>query len=229
MGSDGCIGFVVFAIFGGIIVTPIVAFIIGSRQRRRAAAEQQRLFDEQRHFRGLEITKLYEQLGADPQSPLVARNLRRLLDAAPTGYHHELTTDGGWFDRVAPYLTTLLQTNMGAAVAERYFHLFTFPAGYQQKPLTLLDRLLKNGKDDEQSVASFQRLAGPLLALSSPREVQWLYARALENVRERKGAPSSKALALFIGRHSYSATRPDRAPTLYDEQAIANDIAARIA
>jgi hypothetical protein len=224
--EDGCI---VLLVVGGLIIAPIIAFALSFAQQRKAAAERQRVLGEQQHARGLEITKLYEQLGGGTQTPAVGRHIQRLLDAAPAGYHRELTLDGGWFDRVMPSLMTLLRTDLGAPLVERYFQLFTFPSSYQAKPLEFLHQVLKNVGDDEESVARFQRLSGPVLTLSSPPEAQWLYARALELVRERKGLSTSKALALYIGRHSYSAGRPDRTPTVYDEQAIANDIAARVA
>jgi len=61
----------------------------------------------------------------------------------------------------------------------------------------------------------------------SPEQIAWLYQRSLESVRASKGDPTLKALALQIGRISYASSRPDRRPTIYDEQAIANDIAVR--
>jgi hypothetical protein len=61
----------------------------------------------------------------------------------------------------------------------------------------------------------------------SPEQIAWLYHRSLESVRASKGDPTLKALALQIGRISYASSRPDRRPTIYDEQAIANDIAVR--
>jgi hypothetical protein len=61
----------------------------------------------------------------------------------------------------------------------------------------------------------------------SPAQMAWLYQRSLESVQASNGDPAIKALALHIGRISYASSRPDRRPTIYDEQAIANDIAVR--
>jgi hypothetical protein len=58
-------------------------------------------------------------------------------------------------------------------------------------------------------------------------QTTWLYQRSLESVQASKGDPAIKTLALQIGRLSYASSRPDRRPTIYDEQAIANDIAVR--
>ena len=54
--------------------------------------------------------------------------------------------------------------------------------------------------------------------------VSWdVYQEILLRLKEN---PALKPLALEKGRVAYSARRPDRALTLYDEQAIQNDIIA---
>lgn len=225
MENDGCLAVL---LVGGLVVAPIVAFILGSRRQSRADSARRRHKAEQQHALGVELTELFEQLGSDTTGPLVSRNMLTLLEAAPAGYHHDLVADGGWFDRVARHLFTLLRTELGAPVAERYFHLFTFPSGYQAKALEFLHEVLKHMTESEEDVRRFQRIAGPVLLLSSSLEAQWLYARTLDLVRATKGDTSAKALALYVGRYSYASARPDRTLTLYDEQAIANDIAVRV-
>ena len=225
MRSDGCIMLIIVL---GVVIAPIVAIVSSSRQQRKAAEERRHLYDTQQRARGGAITRIVEQIASDPGSVAVQQYVRRLVEESPVGFHSALVADGGWFDHASPHLTTLLRDETLAHVVEYYFQLFQFPAGTQTKVLSFLHQALRSSEDNEQSVARFQRLAEPVLALSSVPESQWLYARALELVRERRGNPSSKALALFVGRRSYSAGRPDRSPTVYDEQAIANDIATRI-
>jgi hypothetical protein len=67
-----------------------------------------------------------------------------------------------------------------------------------------------------------------LLSTFSPHQLSWAYQRALDAVQTTRGNPRLKSLAITLGRLSYSAFRKDRNPTVYDEQAIANDVGARI-
>lgn len=54
-----------------------------------------------------------------------------------------------------------------------------------------------------------------------------IYEGALFAVQQSGGAPNAKRFALLVGRLSLGSRRPDGLPTVYDEQAIANDISAR--
>lgn len=61
-----------------------------------------------------------------------------------------------------------------------------------------------------------------------PDNAHSIYQFALNAVKETKGDPDMKAFALSVGRASYGANRPGGNPTIYDEQAIQNDIASRL-
>lgn len=60
-----------------------------------------------------------------------------------------------------------------------------------------------------------------------PQFSRQIYDLALRAVAASGGSVASKTFALNIGRISYSAGRPEGAPTIYDEQAILNDIRVR--
>ena len=56
---------------------------------------------------------------------------------------------------------------------------------------------------------------------------QQFYSLALDLVITHKGNQNVKVFALDLGRWHYSLQRPDKKPTIYDEQAIQNDITTR--
>jgi len=56
---------------------------------------------------------------------------------------------------------------------------------------------------------------------------QWFYERVLEQVQRSPDSSNSAILALEVGRWHLGATRPDGKVTVYDEQAIQNDIVVR--
>jgi hypothetical protein len=76
---------------------------------------------------------------------------------------------------------------------------------------------------------AFDRVADRILPDSGTAEAMWLYQRLLEAVTLSAGDPKIKSLTLRIGRIAHAKGRPNGVPTVYDEQAIANDIAARTA
>jgi hypothetical protein len=54
-----------------------------------------------------------------------------------------------------------------------------------------------------------------------------VYDIALQTLSENSSSPVAKQLCLNAGRWHFGKTRPDNAPTIYDEQAIQNDILVR--
>jgi len=85
--------------------------------------------------------------------------------------------------------------------------------------------LIRDGVTDPRQLTTARIAIDKLLF--SPEEISRMYQQSLAAVESSKGIPAVKELALRIGRRSYSALRPDHRPTVYDEQAIANDIAMR--
>ena len=55
------------------------------------------------------------------------------------------------------------------------------------------------------------------------------YDATLVAVEKTNGSPPAKRVALEVGRLHFGTLRPDRRPTIYDENAIQNDIQTRIA
>jgi len=223
MQAEGC------AILVGALLSGIIGAIMWSAaSQRKQTEERQRLHDAQEYARATELAALFERVDVESRDPVERRRLEEIPKSAPVRYYPALTASGGWFDRAAPHLLASLQSGVNSRLAEHFFSLFAFPSGHQAKALEFLLQVMKNARGDEAGVATFQRIAGHVLSRSDVAEAQWLYDRALEQVRQREGDATSKAIALYVGRRAYSAARPDRTPTLYDEQAIANDISARV-
>jgi hypothetical protein len=210
------------------VVLPLAGVSVAfARGQKRTREEQQRL-QTQEHQRGERITQLLEAAGAGDVSHATQSELYELIQRGPVGHTESLVVSGGWFDRVSFILRRLLRTGSGAKVVSLYFECFVFPAGQQAKALEFLYSVLVEAGEDRERLDAFRRLSAPILSRSSQAEANWMYARTLDLVESRHGTPASKGLALHIGRISYSSGRPDRTPTLYDEQAIANDIASRM-
>lgn len=95
----------------------------------------------------------------------------------------------------------------------------------QPKVVAWVSNLLRDGVGDPSRLATASTIVARLW-FSAP-DLASLYQQSLEVVQSSKGAPAAKELALRLGRLSYAAGRPDRRPTVYDEQAVANDIAMR--
>jgi len=58
-------------------------------------------------------------------------------------------------------------------------------------------------------------------------ETQDLYNTSLKALEANSSSQEAKMLVLDLGRLHYSVLRPDKKPTIYDEQAIQNDIIVR--
>jgi len=175
--------------------------------------------------RGENITALFEQYGTKAW-PAVAEKVASLLKMEPVGYFAGLAGPGGCFRRAESALTNCLQSPTDFTFVEWYFHCFSFPAGTQGDVLQWCARMLESSLDDPSRLQHCLRVANLIIAAGGSAEVQWLYHEALEHVRRTNGSPAAKSAALHLGRRSYSFLRPGRVPTVYDEQAIANDIAS---
>jgi hypothetical protein len=223
--SPGCVDTVIIlAIIAGVPVTIIALFVHGARSTARAQAAELAT----RRDRGERITNLLVDLEVDESNAEVQGELYKLLHEPPVGYVQELTASGGWFERVSPVLRRLTNTDAGTKVVGAYFRSFVFPSGQQAAALAFLADFLNDSAADAKRLAFFEKAASGVVETSSQPEARWLYDQALAHVRMHRGAPSTKAVALTIGRLSYSAGRPNRQPTVYDEQAISNDIAAQL-
>jgi len=61
----------------------------------------------------------------------------------------------------------------------------------------------------------------------TPSETQDLYNTSLKILEANPNSQEAKMLVLDVGRWRYSIIREDKKPTIYDEQAIQNDIMVR--
>jgi hypothetical protein len=144
----------------------------------------------------------------------------------PIGFFPELVAETGWFYQSRPALSALWHLPLDSIIY-KYFDAFTFPAGRQEVVLSWLAEMLRISSTDPGALDKFQRIGERFLSSGSAAEAQWLYARTLDAVGQNSGSPHIRAVALHFGRLSYAFDRPGRKPTVYDEQAIANDIAVR--
>jgi hypothetical protein len=220
----GCIEIAILSIVVGVPVTIVALFLYGARSTVRAQAKEV----SERRSRGERITHLLTSLDGNALIADDQRQLYKLMHEQPVGELPELTADGGWFERAAPVLLKLANAKSGPKVVAAYFRTFVFPSGQQAKVLEFLARLLSESGTDLARLSLFTGAATAVLVVSNPDEARWLYDRTLAAVRLHRGDPAIKTVALAIGRLSYSAGRPKRQPTVYDEQAIANDIAAQL-
>ncbi|MEO8379816.1 MAG: hypothetical protein ABI779_09160 [Acidobacteriota bacterium] len=223
--------------FFTFIVLPAVFFVsyriwrnqVTAENKAKEASAAAAVAQRMRRARALKATEL---LGSFSQAPAPAESLRqlhKLLKAEPMGFLPELTQQPEiWFEQAAPGLRSMALTGGAAAeIVALYFECFSFPSSQQSAVMNWLNQLLAAITDPAHEQL-FNRIADSVLAFSEIAEADWLYRRALEQVRATAGAPPFKAIALRIGRIRYGAARPDRRPTLYDEQAIANDIGMSI-
>lgn len=210
--------------FGCALVVLLIALAIAwaiANARNAKIAHQ----TEQRD-RGNRVADLMARLAAEPTSERISGEVLRILQKSPIEYFPELTAETGWFYRARPALSALWRLPSDRLV-DSYFQTFTFPAGQQQAVLSWLAEMLQAAGTDPGALEKFQKLADQVLVAGSADEARWLYARTLEAVGQNGANTHIKALALHFGRLSYAFDRPGRVPTLYDEQAIANDIAVR--
>jgi hypothetical protein len=212
----GCVLVVVLMIAATIGIALAIA---SSNARGRAATEAAA------RERGEKIHKLLEYLPGTARRKEALSAVHTLLSGRALGYRPELTGKEQWFSRVAPILRGLVNDPDGASIPEWYFTCFSFTEGHQQELLAWLTDLLTASDIDLERLA---RVAERALASGGAREAEWFYRRTLEALPERKDNPKFRTFALQMGRLSYPFSRPGRKPTVYDEQAIANDIAVSL-
>ncbi|MDQ3282628.1 MAG: hypothetical protein M3Q69_14600 [Acidobacteriota bacterium] len=174
------------------------------------------------------VVPLLESLASNPAHLHDREELSALLQGEPVYARWGASDDLDWFDQAAAPLQVLIFRDDTAVLVEWFFHRFYFALGAQQKPLMWLHNVLVASLPSGSPPRAFATCAELLLRTSSGAEARWLYDRVLDAVQRSDGAPDMKALAVRIGRRVYSFHRADRVPTIYDEQAIANDIAARV-
>lgn len=85
----------------------------------------------------------------------------------------------------------------------------------------IVENLLQRPSDGQLLAEAFQFLA------ANRGYIEAGYRLALDLVALSEGEKQNKVFALNVGRMHYSMHREDRAPTIYDEAAIENDIKAR--
>jgi hypothetical protein len=207
---------IVFLILGSVVLG--VAWTAASNQKAAAAALAER-------SRGLRVTELLERLEREPNSDRIAAEVLRCLESPPVGFFPELVATNGWFARSHPALARLWQSRFCEVIVQ-YFRWFTFPAGQQGIVLSWLSDMLDTYEADPVALRLFRRVGASVLAAGGPAEAQWLYARTLDVVQRTAGT-EIKIVALTFGRTSYALHRPAQQSTVYDEQAIANDINVR--
>lgn len=89
----------------------------------------------------------------------------------------------------------------------------------------LADSLFKEFKNQpiREKILSLIHLVGGL----TQAETQDLYNTSLKVLEANSSSQEAKMLVLDLGRLHYSILRPDKKPTIYDEQAIQNDLIVR--
>jgi hypothetical protein len=138
-----------------------------------------------------------------------------------------LTPPAGFFDQSAPLFTRMVDAAATLPTLEWLFAKVTFAREDRAALLRWFGDLAFAAGRDAPAYARFSELLPRVKPPLTSVEARWFYDLSLRNVELLKGAPRAKALALQLGRSSYSAERADRRPTIYDEQAINNDISAR--
>lgn len=100
--------------------------------------------------------------------------------------------------------------------------------GKRQKNNTL--RVLSDNLFKElQNEVIKERILSLINLISSipESETKELYETALNTLTDNPSSQEAKRLVLDLGRLHYGRLRPDKKPTVYDEQAIQNDIIVR--
>jgi hypothetical protein len=157
-----------------------------------------------------------------------ATELLRLLRGAPIE-NARLLSKGGWFDRSEAGLARLLGGN-NRSIVDWFFVCFerSWHQGSRQELLLWIDRTANTYLTDSAALDTLSTVITRLASRFTQSEADWIYQRALEMIGPpRNGSAAARTFALRVGRFRYSRSRPDRVPTVYDEQAIANDISAR--
>ena len=205
---------------GLLLVILACTWAIATNNNRRRADEAER------RERGSRIADLMARIPGDPVPARLEAEVSRLLRKSGIGYFPELVADDGWFVRARPALSSLW--HQSEHLVDEYFATFIFPAGHQQHVLVWLMDMLQGSIATPEAAARFVRVAERVIASGSSVEARWMYDRTLDTLVLNGASTPIRVVALRLGRLSYAAARPDRKPTVYDEQAIANDLSVRV-
>ncbi len=206
----GCV-LVALAFF---VAIPLIYIWARVRQERSAAANREQRADR--------IHRLIRTFGRS-RSTSALHELDSALRSERIGF---VPTLEALFAEASPTLAALVRDPATFGTVEWYFECFAFPAGRMEKVLLWLTSLMN--ASNEASAVALQRLVNRAMRQAGPAEAEWLYDRVREGLRSRPQDLDLRSLVLHVGRLSYSLQRLDRRLTVYDEQAIANDIAVCI-
>jgi hypothetical protein len=213
--------------FGCAIVTLaliIVPGIVCIKSRLRDDSE----IEAADRKRGQKIVELLGDLSnAHVNKERVVSALLPLLQDRPIGFLPEVAAPGGWFADVAPILAALLRDPSSTPIVEWFFTCFSFTCGNQERVLMWLYEAMTRDRDRVRP-ETLVVLIDHIVPSGGQDGAEWLYRRALDELQIRPKDLAFRALVLHVGRLSYSFGRVDKRPTIYDEQAIANDIAVRV-
>jgi hypothetical protein len=168
------------------------------------------------------VLAILSRAGEVPATTLASE----LVDVLRRGANFRATP--AFLDAALPGLARLLADPAAAPAIEWFFAKI-------EVSIVLSDRLAAWLGDAVRATAQNAGIAPTVAAAIeragfaiAPQQRRWLYDMALAQVTASGGNPQLKQLALRTGRVTYGSLRPHRAPTTYDEQAIANDIAVHL-
>jgi len=135
-----------------------------------------------------------------------------------------------WLIPNAGFLSTLIGfLGLTSLVLAIGLSIINYLSKKQKQEASIRNNVLKNleflNTQFDENIAN--QTLDELRGLSSSFDSQNFYNSALELIITHKGDARIKVFALNMGRWYYSLQRPERKPTIYDEQAIQNDINAR--
>jgi len=212
-----CVAVVVlFALIGGIALIALQR--LGAQARERAAdhlAETNR-----------ELLLLIDRLSDQPH------------DEASVGRIRELTKNRAWvpgefyqpskdlWGRALQFAFSSLDTATGQLVA--YQILVPLAGSVVGDEVQLMRRVHEAFATCAENRSSLNTVMNILRALAiRANQRQWLYDRTLDLLQRTPSSAALAVLALEVGRWHLGRSRPGGAVTIYDEQAIQNDMAVR--
>jgi hypothetical protein len=207
-----------------VVALALLGFAILLNQRQRAKSRERAA----EHL--AEVTdRLLALVGRLDGSPCDQSVARKIVESAGEagwvpGDFYQPSRD--LWDRALRYSVDHLDDACGRAVAYRVLvPLASSPVGDQAQLVRSLHEALTR---NPTSRALHEVLMNCLRALEiAPSQSQWLYDRTLDLLQRAATSSELAVLALEIGRWHLGRLRPGGAVSIYDEQAIHNDIAVR--
>ena len=198
-----------------VVVVLLVAMAVGAWRLRVGRQRQQRI---------AQLSSLVTELARDPRSGTLVDQLSSFPAVAVQGVPAHIV-NALWTQSLTFALAHLEQTS-GQTVLHRVVIPLTSIPGIDLRQFVVgAAELLAASPEKRLIHGLFLNYLRPVSVSSTQR--QWLYERVLEQVQRSPTSPDLAILALEIGRWALGGTRPDGKPTVYDEQAIHNDIAVR--